>query len=153
SKLTYTIVNSSNQTVSSIDTSKGGTYTIKYSVSSSTGKTASNTRTVTITDLSAPTVSTNGVTEISVNASDSKAVKEEAIKNGVTFKTQNGTTLTDWSYEIYLMNQGQVVGNAISIDSLTAGQTYRVYLYCKNPNSGVTSARNEQTGYRNITVR
>ena len=141
-KLTYAIYSGENK-VNSIDTSKAGDYTIKYSVISPTGRTAVNSRSVKVVDLSQPmVVNKTRNNEFEVSATASKEEKESKIKEGVTFSTQNGTVLTNWSYEIYL--GGQPVGAPVSIDKMKAGNDYKVYLYCKNINNGLISQKSEQ---------
>lgn len=144
-KLTYTITDTaSGQQVSSVSTQKAGAYSIKYSVKSSTGRMASAVRTVKVEDLSAPMVVVPNKDTIVVSGQTKEEI-ENAIKQDVIFKTQKGTDLSGtWSYEIYAWNGTAAAGDPISIDKLVPEQTYRVYLYCTNPNTKEKSQKTEE---------
>lgn len=135
-KITYTI---NDQKVTSIDTNKEGTYTIKYSVTSPTGRVAYATRTVSVKDLSEPKVIGNP-NDITIAAADfakmSLAQKEAKIKENIQFRTAKGTDLSaNSSYAIYPMNGEVAATTAVALEHVQAGR-YTVVLSCKNPNTG-----------------
>jgi surface-anchored protein len=132
SKVTYTIT-SDGKTVSKVDTSKAGEYTIKYAVTSSTGKTAYETRTVTVKDLSVVHI-IGAQEELTIPASLSKEEKEQQILSGVSCRSEKGSDYTSsLTYEIYTAD-GQA---KVEISQLTAGD-YQVHYTGTNPNSGAS---------------
>lgn len=146
-KIKYSIVDAAtNKTVSKIDTSKGGTYVIKYQVTTTLGLKATNSRTVVVEDRSEPqVVVTNPGVELNwdLTVLNSKEARENALRDGVFFKTKNGTDLlSTWTYEIHPMNETEVLDTVVPMDKLVSGK-YKVYLFCQNPKTGVISEKNE----------
>ena len=129
SKITYTV---DGKAADKVDTTKAGTHTIKYTVTSSTGRTAYATRTVTVVDLSVVQIlGTEG--DLTIPASASNEDKDQKIRYGVICRSQNGTDYTaNLSYEI-----NNDAGGKFTVDKLPAGE-YTVHYICKNPNSGET---------------
>lgn len=132
SKITYTV---DNKKAEKVDTSKAGTRTIKYTVTSSTGRTAYAVRTVTVADLSVIQIlGTEG--ELTIPASASKADQDQRIRYGVKCISQSGTDYTkELSYEIVTVGGAKIEMD--KIDKLPAGE-YIIYYTCKNPISGET---------------